>query len=109
MKYLAAQLSQGRPPAALLASEVPNVIGNALKVSVQVVTLPGAVPCTAWGLSLTSVHQAIWPGSLTGSMHHEVAVKLPSLPPLLPVLDPEFLLELWSFLCTCQGESNLFD
>ena len=51
MKYLAAQLSQGHPPAALLASEVPHVIGDALKVSVQVFTVPVALHCTAWGLS----------------------------------------------------------
>lgn len=36
LQYVAAQMCQGRPPAPLLASEVPQVVGSALKISVQV-------------------------------------------------------------------------
>lgn len=36
LSYLARQLSIGPAPAALLAEEVPHVVGPALKVSVQV-------------------------------------------------------------------------
>ena len=36
LSYIARQLSTGQPPAALLAQEVPHVVGPALKTSVQV-------------------------------------------------------------------------
>lgn len=36
LSYIARQLSTGPAPAALLAEEVPHVVGPALKVSVQV-------------------------------------------------------------------------
>ena len=36
LSYIARQLSTGPTPAALLAEEVPHVVGPALKVSVQV-------------------------------------------------------------------------
>ena len=36
LSYIAHQLSTGHPPAALLAQEVPHVVGPALKTSVQV-------------------------------------------------------------------------
>ena len=36
LSYVARQLSTGLSPAALLAEEVPHVVGPALKVSVQV-------------------------------------------------------------------------
>lgn len=36
LKYIATQMCQGHSPAALLASEVPHVVGSALKISVQV-------------------------------------------------------------------------
>ena len=44
LSYIARQLSTGPAPAALLAEEVPHVVGPALKVSVQV-TLQ--LPCVA--------------------------------------------------------------
>lgn len=43
LTYIARQLSTGPAPAALLAEEVPHVVGSALKVSVQVTE---QLPCT---------------------------------------------------------------
>lgn len=37
LSYIARQLSTGPTPAALLAEEMPHVVGPALKVSVQVI------------------------------------------------------------------------
>lgn len=43
LSYIARQLSTGLTPAALLAEEVPHVVGPALKVSVQVTDT--STPC----------------------------------------------------------------
>ena len=73
LSYLARQLSTGPAPAALLAEEVPHVVGPALKVSVQVTHSISLHHCS----SIDSGHA--WYASV-GALRHPSHAHIPRHP-----------------------------